>query len=221
MQRTVQNITLVTVSGSDNGICASQTPSGAGNLLLNGSLTSNGLYLATDLAHQLIISTGASESSNTFKITGTNSDGVTQSETITGPNATTATSSNYYNSVTSISISGAASGTVVVGITSVGLSRTIKINTSNPNMQVANAFVISGTINYTLQHTFDSIMNTPNNTTVQYKPTTPGYFADATIASQTSNKAALLALPVNASQLLVNSYSTGATIRWLIVENYK
>lgn len=216
-QRTVANITLVTVGATK--IATSQTPTGAGNLTLDGALTSGGTYTAADAAHKITIVSAADETARTFVITGTDADGVAQTESVAGVNANTATSTKYFKTVTSISVDAATAGAITVGIASAVQTRTIQVNTRSSSFQVTNAFVVSGTINYTLSHTYDKFMNTPDIN--QVAPTnTVTYIDDATVASKTANFASLAAQPVSASKLTVNSYNTGATIRWNIVEDY-
>lgn len=219
-QRTVFNVTLAAVAA--NNIAASQTPSGAGTLTLNGSLTSGGTYTAADAAHIIGIHSGSTETA-TFIVTGTNNDGVSTSETVAAPNNSTVNTVNFYKTVTSISISGAAVGAITVGTINSVQSPTIEINSRTSSMQVSNAVIVSGTISYTLAHTWDNIMHTDANS-VGHAANKPEvgvtYINDATLAAKTDNEAALLALPVEASHLTVNSYSTGATLRWNLVEAY-
>lgn len=121
-------ITLALSSSSATAaICASQAPTSSVNLTLNGALANAAGTLATlDTAgnfRQVSISSSGNDSVNTFIITGklmTNGQSVT--ETLTGPNSNTVYSVNMWLTVTSVNISGAAVGTIQVGISAVGAS---------------------------------------------------------------------------------------------------
>lgn len=219
-QRTVFSVTCAAVAA--NNIAASQTPTGAGNLTLNGSLVSGGVYTAADAAHIIGIHSGSTETA-TFLVVGTNPDNVAVSETIAAPNNSTVNSVNFYKTVTSITISGAAVGAITVGTINSVSSPTILLNTRCPTMQVSNAVIVTGTIGYGIQHTWDNVLLTGTNSVGHAADKAEGtvsYIADATITALTASKAALLALPVVASQLVVTSYTASATLRWDIVEVY-
>lgn len=78
--------------------------------------------------YKLIITSAGDDSGITFTITGIKVGDLTNtvvSEVVTGPNATTATSANYYARVDSITASGASAGNVKIGTTgSLALPRT-------------------------------------------------------------------------------------------------
>src|SRR3990167_8446733 len=66
-----------------NGICLTQTPSGAGDLTINGALATSGVA-TLDVPRHIIITSTANDSARTFTITGTNAYGDATSEAITG-----------------------------------------------------------------------------------------------------------------------------------------
>jgi hypothetical protein len=78
--------------------------------------------------YKVIITSAGDDSGITFTITGIRVGDLTctvVSEVVTGPNATTATSTNYYARVDSITASGASAGNVKIGTTgSLALPRT-------------------------------------------------------------------------------------------------
>lgn len=140
-------------AASANAICLSQTPAGAGALTLNGALVSGGVAIL-DAARRVLITAAADESAKTFTITGTSYNGRVQSETVNGPNATTAQSVLDYKTVTSVTISAAAAGAITVGTNGVASSRWVRLD-SWAFSQVGIQVDVSGTINYTVQQTFD------------------------------------------------------------------
>lgn len=88
-----------------DGICAAQQRTGAGNLTLNGAGVSGGSYsCGFDGGRLITVYSAGNLSARTFTITGTDKDGVSQNETITGPNATTATGTKYFQTVTQVAV---------------------------------------------------------------------------------------------------------------------
>lgn len=140
------------VAASANAICLSQTPT-AGALTLNGARVSGGVGIL-DVARRVLITAAGNESSRTFTLTGTSRSGVVQSETITGPNATTAQSVLDYKTITRITISGNAAAGVTVGTSGVASSEWVKFS-AWADAQIALQCVVSGTVNYTVQQTLD------------------------------------------------------------------
>lgn len=119
---------------SANSICASQTPGGAGELTIDGSLaTTNPVAGAGGTGSavsarvrfgtptRVYITCAGNNSGRTFTITGTVQtpntfgSGIGVSETVTGANTNVVASSKLYSTITSISISGASTGAVTVG----------------------------------------------------------------------------------------------------------
>jgi len=141
---------------SANNIALSQTPGAAGALTLNGSLVSRGVAV---IGNQQRITITTSDTTNTFTINGTTPTGSQLTEVVTG-NGTSVTSTQDYATVTSIIISGAATGAVTVGTSGVGSTPWVHLDewaSSNVGIQCD----VTGTVNYTVQSTYDS----PNNLT--------------------------------------------------------
>ena len=103
---------------------AAASIAGAGALtLLQSTAGSNGI------GYKVTITSAGDESGDTFTIVGHamgTAPGIVTTEIVTGANAAVATSTNYYNSITSITASGASAGNVSIGVlgTSVALPRT-------------------------------------------------------------------------------------------------
>ena len=94
-------------------IAALQTLGGAGNMTLTGAAATFG---GTGSSQKVSLTCGADMSTVTFTITGTDSKGVTQSEALTGPNATTVFSTKFYNTVTQIAASAAVGTNTSAGV---------------------------------------------------------------------------------------------------------
>jgi len=111
-------------SASSNSIVTNFN--GNGNLTLTGAAT--GSYRNLGTAQQITITSVADTSTLTYTITGTDSQGNTITEQISGPTAgNTVTSVNYYSTITTINSGGATNGNVNVG------------NTGIPNIEISRS----------------------------------------------------------------------------------
>ena len=100
-----------------DGISTSASISGAAALTINGTLASGGSYTSGDNIGQIITITSAGDDSGiTFTVVGTNAVGDALTEVVTGADTTVASSSGYFNTVTSITTSAATAGAVTAGV---------------------------------------------------------------------------------------------------------
>lgn len=135
-----------------DGICASQTPGGAGDLTINGVLASGGV--ATLDGQRVVGVTSAGNASGvTFTIYGTNDEGISINETITGPNISTVSTTLNFKTVTRVAVSGAPGVAVTVGTTGVGSSRWVPLDQHADSFGVALFLEITGTVDATVQYT--------------------------------------------------------------------
>lgn len=139
-----------------NNIALSQTPGAAGALTLNGSLVSGGVAVISNPQRITITTT---DSTHTFTITGATPTGSVLTEVVTG-NGTSVTSLLDYAKVNSIVISGAATGAVTVGTSGTGATPWVRLDEwASPPVGIQCD--VSGTVNYTVQSTYDD----PNSAT--------------------------------------------------------
>jgi len=197
-----------------NGICESQTPT-AGNLTLDGVLVTGGVAVL-DAARRVLITCAGNESTRNFIVSGTNWQGNLISETVTGPNATTAQTTNSFKTVTSISISGNAAGAVEVGTNGVADSPWVRFDDWAPNY-ITVICSVNGTVNYTVQTTLDD----PNDPT---NPVPVGEMVwqdalDGNIVSESTNKSGGIQYAPTFAKLVLNSGSGSATGKFLQSSN--
>lgn len=168
---------------SVNSVALLQTLAGAGNLLINGALAqtlvpndggSVSFFAPTITSLNSTVSGGynvpvtltstGNLSGVTFTITGYQSQpynpAILTTETISGPSNNTVSSVNFYNRILSISAN-AAVGTAVSAGTGINaaVSRWLPLDGPGANSQCAVAVFVTGTINYTIQHTYDNVFN--------------------------------------------------------------
>lgn len=89
-----------------------------------------------------------------------------------------------------------------VSKTGVGSSSALVMNTNITPFNVGFGVIVSGTVDYTVQHTFD-------DPAVGFST----WFSHPTIAGETTNQDGNYAFPVTGIKLLVNSGSGTATLK--------
>jgi len=98
-----------------DGVATSQTPSGAGNLTINGAKASGGVA-TFNAARQVTITCAGADSGRTFTITGTDVNGDAVTEAISGADADVSTSTKHFLTVTQIAVDDATAGAVTAGM---------------------------------------------------------------------------------------------------------
>lgn len=88
-----------------------------------------------------------------------------------------------------------------VSKTGTGSSSSLVMNTNISPFNVGFGVIVSGTVNYTIQHTFDS----PSSGFTTW-------YSHPTIASKTDNQDGNYAFPVTGVKVLVNSGTGSATL---------
>lgn len=147
-------------AASANNIALSQTPAGAGALTLNGSTVVAGVAVL-DNPRLVLLTFAANETGHNLVVTGTNGTNDIISETVAGTTAGTVATVMSYKTVSSITISAAATGALTVGTNGVADSPWVRLDPW-ANSYISIQCTASGTVNYTLQQTLDD-PNSPTN----------------------------------------------------------
>ena len=168
------------------------------------------------LAHQIAIASGANISTLVFTITGTDADGVAQTDTITGISNSTVESTKYFLTWSSITISATlGANTVDIGWVDEFVTPTIPLN-RRANNGAAFEVVVTGTIDYDVQQTLSDLGSPPpwNWTDI------PAELVDAVdlIAVTASEQFRMSPLP-SGIRLAANSYSAAAKLDLYIVHS--
>ena len=151
-------------TASANAICLSQTPTAA--FTLNGSLVSGGVA-TMDTPRRVVITTTGNESSKTITVVGTDYNGSPITEVLTGPNAQAGYTNMDFRTVTSITISAAASAAITVGTNNVASSQWVRLD-EWANAQTAIQCTVTGSVNYTIQQTLQD-PNSATNAVLPYQ----------------------------------------------------
>jgi hypothetical protein len=201
-------ITLTPSNQSTTVYSAAATISGASPLLLTAAAAS------ISPARILGILSAADDHTITFAVVGLDADGNPISESVTGSSGApgTAVTTKFYSSITSITTSGSSAGNVSVGNVATTLSaasNTVPMNfyeRSAPDL----AINVTGTINYTVQETFSDVLGISTNNAIWVN-------APTGLVAQTSGAHAPADISVTGVRILINSYSSGATLTARIV----
>jgi len=147
-----------------NGISLFQTLTANIPLLLNGSyvnkITGTINFIDFGIVPRITLNSAANLSAINFLITGYQ-NGVFISETLTGPNSTTVTSVNCFDSVVQIIPTGTTGSTIQVGVASVGYFPMILLNTAKTNTSsISYALnIVAATANPATYQVFLSLKN--------------------------------------------------------------
>jgi len=192
-------------------------PAGTGGtsgvaFVLAAGWISGGYDVGDSMAHQITIAPSGSVTGS-YIITGTDSDGRAQTETLATNTTNTVTSTKYWLTVTEIlAPSGIGAETVTIGWNGVAVGQTIPLNWKQKPFSVGLAVDVTGTIDVTVQHTFDNVW------TDNAQPSTFKWFPHATIVAKTADTDSNYAYPCTATRLLVNSVSSGGSVVFKIVQ---
>lgn len=195
-------------AASATGIAQAQTPASATTLTLNGALGTT-----LDIARLLLITTVSNESAKTLTFVGTDAEGNTITEVVTGPNATTAVTTKYYKTITSITTSAAFTGNVSIGTrgtTAVGAGKTIPLDFCD-DTAARVVITVTGTINVTVQETFSNILADGTANAI--------WFPITGLTSKTANTVDAAQRGATGVRVLVNTYSTGADVTLTVIPN--
>ncbi len=215
-KNTMRPVTLTVAldAASVTKVALAQTTAGAANLTLTASAAA---IDSSGAARVLLITTGEDNSTVDYIIVGTDADGNSITETAKLPNHTTLASLKSYASVTSFHVSAIIGANMSVGTrgtTTSAVSKTIPLEFYSRTGATV-AIEITGTANVSVQETFDDILGLGTANAVWFAPTA--------LASKSSNTVGSLDIGATGCDLLINTYSTGAsvTLRIISVESDK
>ena len=120
MSTDIKSSAVITTTALDaDGLSTAAAVGNNAALTLSGALTSGGSYTAdTGTARQITLLSAGDDSGKTFTVVGTDINGDALSETVTGANAGTATSTGYFATISSITAVGNPAGNMSAGFNS-------------------------------------------------------------------------------------------------------
>lgn len=180
-----------------------------------GAATAVTTPATTDLlAHQVTLTSPvqATLAGITFTITGTGNDGNVKTETgLVGPASNaTVTSTGYFKTITSIQPSATMGALVVsVGIAAPSLLPALPLEWRSI-VGAQHQVEITGTIDYTMQETLDTIGNASSDTLSWSSMSSAFSAKTATVVGQGI-------VGATGARVLVNTVTNGATLTWRVV----
>lgn len=211
MRLTKIDVDIADVAAS--GIAAANDSSGA-TIVLDGALTSGGTFTSADgLGRQIAITDTATvdQSGATFTIAGTNANGGGISEDVVGPTAAgTVTSTEYFYTITSITItSPAVGGTVNVGTTQLAETKVVPVNWIESDGCTVAIMGSVGTYQVDIQETFDNIL--------QDGVTNANFWAKQ--ADKTADGAFTMTPRATGVKITTDSYTNGAEFQMHVLSS--
>jgi hypothetical protein len=196
-------ITRALLTADADGIAQVQTTVGAADLTLNGALVAGGVAQLTAQRKVGGHSTG-NISTVVFTVYGTNSAGATITDTVTGINNTTVSTTLDFLTVTRVAASAAVGTNVEFGTTGVGASQPIPLDVYLDPFDASLFIDVTGTVDVTLQYTGDADVLTSDGPFV--------WFNHADLTAKTADSVGTIISPVTAVRLLTNSGTGSAEL---------
>lgn len=193
-----------------DAIAESQSP-GAGAITLDGTLVSGGVA-TLDTPRRVLITSVGDDSGITFTFIGTNYAGNPLTETVTGPNATTAATTQDFATVTEVTHTGTVAGAITIGTNGVGSTPWFVVDIDVSPMEFGIGCVISGTVTYSVEYTYDD----PNE---PFTGTFPTPWVLGAISSETAAADSAISQPIRAIRATVEA-GTGTLYASILQAGY-
>lgn len=192
-------------NSSTTKVAAAQTA------LINANLTLAAAASAIDssgAARILLITTTEDDSAGNLVITGTDANDTAITETIAMPNSTTKVTTKAYKTVTTINTTLAITANISIGTVATTLTAVDKVICLDFYNRIGAvvAVEVTGTINFTVKETFDSITDGADTSA------TAVFFSPSAFTSKTASTVGQLDIGATGVQIVINSYSNGATL---------
>lgn len=190
-----------------NGLCAAITGAGPWTI-------ADAEFVANDsgdsLAHRLNLTSTANLAGITITLAGTDADGKALTEAIAGPNNNTVETTGYFLTLTSVT-AGATLGanTMDIGWVDEVMTKTYPINWRSHD-GAANGVDVTGTVDYTVQESFEDIQNVTN------PAQNASWYPITALSAKTADLVAVGTIHATAERLIINSYTDTAEIQWQV-----
>lgn len=153
-------VAIVPAAASTNDICLSQTRASAGALTLNGAKA--GTTLA--FARQLEVTSSANIAARVFTIVGTDANGRSITDTVTGVNNNSVSTTKYFATVSSVSVDASFSpNNVTVGTTEALATKMYPLDHYDEIAAQVAVELTAGTATWSVQETFSELSGTTAN----------------------------------------------------------
>lgn len=202
-------LTVNPSAASTTKVAAAQTVLIGGSLTLTAAATAG--IDASGAARILLVTTTEDDSAGNLTFTGTDADGNSQTEVLAMPNSTTKVTTKAYKTISSITTDLAITANISIGTVGTTLSVVSKTVPLDYYSRTATtvSIEVTGTINFTVNETFDPILASGTSGEVMYSV--------SALAAKTANTRSPITVGATGLQVQINSYSTGATLTAQII----
>lgn len=197
-------------AASSNNVALAQTGTAGVGLTLNGSAVTNAIA-TLDTQRRLLVTSSGNDSAVTFTVQGTRQGGIPIVDSFAGSNAVTAQSNLDFLTVQSIVPSANTAANVAVGTTNTGSTPYQLPNFHITPFLLQIGVVVSGTVNYSVEYTYDDFYTVAPATSPNPVTVNPTAFSLTALAAKTANTDGSFTQPVRGWRLTVNSGSGTAT----------
>jgi hypothetical protein len=191
-----------------DGVCASQTLAGAGDLTINGALASSGVATFGEQQRVTLYST-ANYSLLTFTVYGTTANGAVISESLAGPNNSTVTTTSNFKTVTRIAASAALATAILAGNSNALETPWLRLNQYAPLKGIIVELSSGASLTYEVQYG-TRVAQTDDGVAVA--ETAIVAVADATLTAKTATATTAATLPWPLIRVKVTSYASGSGV---------
>ena len=204
---TIYRFDYALAAADADGVCESQTPSAGGEqaLTIDGALAADGVA-TFDAQRRVIITSAGDDTARTFTVTGTDDAGYVITEAIAGADTDVASSTLDFRRVTSVVVDDDTAAAVEVGTSTVGASRMRVMNLYQEPFNVSVGVTVEGTVDYTVQHSFDDPFGPRNDME---------WFDHVDLVGETGDADGNYAFPVPALRVLINSGTGAIRVRFI------
>lgn len=199
--------TAAPTAADRDGACAAQTTAGAGDLVIAGALASGGVATFGEQQRVTIYSAG-NLSGLTFTVYGATAFGDSISEAITGPNATTVTTTANFKTVTRVAVDGAVGTNVEVGNGNALETPWVGLNWHRPLKGISVQLSTGASLTYEVQYANRKRADSADPETAMM------VLADATLTAKTANAGLVASIPWPMIRVKITGFASGtATLR--------
>ena len=213
-----------------NGIVETSTPAGAGLMPMDGALADLGTAGVFDVGDSdssgikgriIEITSDGADNGVTFSIVGTDPEGAALTEVVTGPATTTVRSTGYFQTISSITISAAGTGNIIIGTSNATNSLCTAVIPLNHYSNYPATLVIMGTTGtfvVDVDQTFDELV-TQTSPDVDWMEISTAQSADAVLSFPTDTAPHVPARHARGIRLRMDSYTNTAELSFHILQN--
>lgn len=196
--------TFTMAAADADGIAESQTPAAGGVQSL--TLTSSTVTL--DVARHVSVTSAADETSRTFTVTGTDRNGITISEAITGLDTDEAKGTKNFLTVTSVTTDDDTAGAITVGTADELETAWVPANRYGGDFNIGFGCrrITSPDFSYDLEVTMENVLGL--DPTVS--ETTFSSFSHGTLFNETSDQTGAQTVPIGGWRMKMYNYTAGS-----------